>query len=167
MAWSWVLGSVDAADANWALEQHVCENRFFPTAADIIGRLRDRGARAIAGGDLPDWSVGWAEMVDAVARVGQYGDPAWSHPVIAEAVSRIGYRSFCVSLVAEQATWRAQYRQIHEQVVDRVRRSAREVAAAQLGGGATLTAIERSHAPEAAGTVVRQLLAWRQPGGAR
>ena len=73
----------------------------------------------------PSWEQAWKELNDAVRRVGSYGSPNWSHPVVAEAVQTLGYKEFCMSLTADSGTWRAQFRQIFENISARWQRAHR------------------------------------------
>lgn len=75
--------------------------------------------------DVPGWEQAWKELTDMVRKVGSYGSPTWSHPVVTEAVETLGYKEFCLSLTADTGTWRAQFRQIYENLANRWRRETR------------------------------------------
>ncbi len=66
---------------------------------------------------LPTWGDAWRELLDQIGRVGSYGTPAWSSPLVAEAVRQFGpWRETCAMEIADTGTHRAQFRQIFEAV---------------------------------------------------
>lgn len=97
----------------------------------------------------PSWEQAWKELNDAVKRVGSYGSPAWSHPTVAEAVETLGYKEYCMSLTAESGMWRAQFRQIFENISARWQRAHRPEPPAVVEWLAT--AIEARKQPELGG----------------
>lgn len=70
---------------------------------------------------LPTWGEAWEEVLNAIRRVGYTGQPAWSHPLIEQAVSRMGgWRLLCHMTIEETGTQRAQFRTVYESCASRV-----------------------------------------------
>lgn len=65
--------------------------RFFPAPAE----LRELAAEAL--GLAPGVDQAWSEVAAAIRAVGSYGQPRFSHPLIAGVVCRIGWRALCTS----------------------------------------------------------------------
>lgn len=76
----------EAAVAGW-----LKTGRFFPAPSE----LRELAAEAL--GVAPGIDQAWSEVVGAIRSVGVYGQPRFSHPLIAETVRRIGWRTLCGS----------------------------------------------------------------------
>lgn len=89
-----------------AVRQHIAVNKWPPTIAE----LRE-GCTAVTRPALPEWGEAWAEVLSAIQRVGSYGVPSFSHPLIAATVQRMGgWKVMCQMEISETATWRAQFR---------------------------------------------------------
>lgn len=89
-----------------AVRQHIAVNKWPPTIAE----LRE-GCTAVTRPALPEWGEAWAEVLTAIQRVGSYGVPSFSHPLIAATVQRMGgWKVMCQMEISETATWRAQFR---------------------------------------------------------
>jgi hypothetical protein len=71
------------------------EATFFPAAAEI--RKAAFGLKERESG-VPDGYSAFGEVMRAVGTVGFHGTPAWSHPLIGEALEAIGgWRLFCTA----------------------------------------------------------------------
>lgn len=92
-AWFRLLGDLDADALTAAIEDLATSGREFPPSA---GHLRKRACELVAPG-VPDADEAWDEVNSAMARVGSYGTPTWSHPAVSAAVETIGWRKLCLS----------------------------------------------------------------------
>jgi len=86
--------------------------------APSTGEIRQAAAeilRSVRG--VPSSYQAWQEVVRAMVDVGSYGTPAWSHPLIGQAVAALGWRNLCMSenAIAD----RARFIQAFEQLADR------------------------------------------------
>ena len=102
-----------------ATRQHLATSPHPPTVAELR-----KGAQAVTAPALPDWGEAWREMLDEIGRVGSYGTPSWSSPLVAEAVRQFGpWREVCAMEIADTGTHRAQFRQVYEALSARVQRT--------------------------------------------
>lgn len=93
--------------------------------APTVSQIREAAQALMVGGTdgLPDWTTAWTELNEQVRKVGIYGEPTWSHEIIAETVAALGYKSYCNSATADVAMWRAQFRNIFEITLERWKRN--------------------------------------------
>ena len=130
-----LLADLDITDLKAATRQHLATSPHPPTIADLRRLCAQVSAPA-----LPDWGEAWRELLDQIGRVGSYGAPSWSHPVIAEAVRQFGpWREVCAMEIDQTPTNRAQFRQIYEAIAGRAQRTAAllpEVRALAVARGA-------------------------------
>lgn len=95
---------------------------FPPNGGQILARIRQLANPEVDHGEA------WRLLNQATAKFGgRRGDEAleWieaQSPAAAEAVRCLGFRDYCMSNVEDQATWRAQYRDIFRNVSERKRR---------------------------------------------
>lgn len=115
-----LLADLDIVALKAATRQHLATSPHPPTVAELR-----KGVTALTDPALPDWGEAWREMLDQIGRVGSYGTPSWSHPVIAEAVRQLApWREVCAMEIADTGTHRAQFRQVYEAVTARAQRTA-------------------------------------------
>lgn len=115
-----LLADLDITDLKAATRQHLATSPHPPTIADLRRLCAQVSAPA-----MPDWGEAWRELLDQIGRVGSYGAPSWSHPVIAEAVRQFGpWREVCAMEIDQTPTNRAQFRQIYEAIAGRAQRTA-------------------------------------------
>ena len=130
-----LLADLDITDLKAATRQHLATSPHPPTIADLRRLCAQVSAPA-----MPDWGEAWRELLDQIGRVGSYGAPSWSHPVIAEAVRQFGpWREVCQMEIDQTPTNRAQFRQIYEAIAGRAQRTAAllpEVRALAVARGA-------------------------------
>ena len=130
-----LLADLDITDLKAATRQHLATSPHPPTIADLR-----RGCAQVSAPAMPDWGEAWRELLDQIGRVGSYGAPSWSHPVIAEAVRQFGpWREVCAMEIDQTPTNRAQFRQIYEAIAGRAQRTAAlipEVRALAVARGA-------------------------------
>ena len=130
-----LLADLDITDLKAATRQHLATSPHPPTIADLRRLCAQVSAPA-----MPDWGEAWRELLDQIGRVGSYGAPSWSHPVIAEAVRQFGpWREVCAMEIDQTPTNRAQFRQIYEAIAGRAQRTAAlipEVRALAVARGA-------------------------------
>lgn len=129
MVWLDALGDLDAglvraAMASWS-------GTWPPNPGELRAAALDL-AQISSKDALPGWEQAWKELTQMVKSKGSYGTPEWSHPVIAEAVDTLGYKEFCMSQTSDIATWRAQFRQIYENLASRWKRENRPEVPAVL-----------------------------------
>ena len=115
-----LLADLDIDTLKAATRQHIASGDWPPTIADLRRLCAQVSAPA-----MPDWGEAWRELLDQIGRVGSYGAPSWSHPVIAEAVRQFGpWREVCAMEIDQTPTNRAQFRQIYEAIAGRAQRAA-------------------------------------------
>ena len=95
---------------------------------------------------LPTAADAWAEVLTAIQRVGSYGMPAFSHPLIGQAVQGMGgWKVMCGMEIGETATWRAQFRTMYDAYAARHEQAANllpDVRAAAERNGALPAPVE-------------------------
>ena len=107
-----LLADLDIDSLRAATRQHIANDDWPPTVADLR-----RLCAQVSAPTLPDWGDAWREMLDQIARVGSYGTPFWSSPIIAEAVRQFGpWRELCAMEIAQTSTNRAQFRDVYNAV---------------------------------------------------
>ena len=129
LVWLDALGDLDAGLVRAAMA------RWSGTWPPNPGELREAALDLVetaSKDQLPGWEQAWKELTDGVKRIGSYGKPEWSHEVVSEAVDTLGYKEFCMSLTADIGTWRAQFRQIYENLAARWQRENRPEVPAVL-----------------------------------
>ena len=138
-----LLADLDITDLKAATRQHLATSPHPPTIADLR-----RGCAQVSAPAMPAWGEAWRELLDQIGRVGSYGTPSWSSPVVAEAVRRFGpWRELCAMEIDDTATHRAQFRDMYNAVAHR----ARETAA--LLPDVRALAVERGALPAPVGDV--------------
>ena len=93
-----------------AVSEHIAHNDEFPTIAGL--------RRLALAGQHPAPGDAWGEVVRQMQAVGRYRTPAFSHPLITQAVDQVGgWQALCKSdnLVAD----RAHFLRIYEELVRR------------------------------------------------
>ena len=86
-----MLADLDFETARAAALKCMAQSTFFPSVAEIR-----RAAAEIKAG-IPTAEEAWAEVRREIGRVGTYAQPAFSHPLIAEAARAIGWWNLCMS----------------------------------------------------------------------
>lgn len=97
-----MLADIPASILLAAAHEHVSRKAFFPT----ISELRDAAFGLIeAAQELPDPYQAWAEVKQAMKKVGHKGAPTFSHPLIAQVVEMFDWTDLCQSdnVVADRA----------------------------------------------------------------
>ena len=116
--WFSLLGDLEYAVLNAAIQQYMLTNKFQPTIAD----LREL-ATTIKNGDVPDWGEGWEKVLKAIRFYGSYRESealATFDPLTRTCVERLGFRNICMS---ENINYdRANFRMIYEQLQERTKK---------------------------------------------
>lgn len=116
--WHKLLGDLPYNVAEMALVKVLATARFWPTVAEI----REAAASLMAP-QLLTGGEAWAEVCEQMRRVGSYGVPEWSHPVIGRAVDAMGgWRHLCMS--EEPMADRAHFLRIYDTLAARERETA-------------------------------------------
>lgn len=118
--WFGLLGDLDYAVLNAAIQKYMLTNKFPPTIAD----LREI-ATTISTGAIPDWGEGWEQVLNAIRKFGSYRETealASMDELTQTCVRRIGFRNICMSenITAD----RANFRMIYEQIADRTKKES-------------------------------------------
>lgn len=139
----------EAAVAAW-----LKTGRFFPAPAE----LRELAAQAL--GVAPAVDQAWAEVATAIRSIGSYGQPRFSHPLIAEVVHRIGWRALCAS--ETPAADREWFGRLYQAYRTRLLREADLAAVAQRIGSRQPAALppERGYRPLGSPVAVQPRPAW-------
>lgn len=100
--------------------QHIAENRFFPSVAELreladrIASYRDRRPTALEA---------WGEVIQQVHSIGSWRKPEFSSPLIARCVECIGWHTICYSEMI--AAERARFIEAYDELVKREREERR------------------------------------------
>lgn len=118
MAWADVVGDLDANLLRRAAAM-LSDREFAPTP----GQLRLKAIRLLAASHglpvPPEFDRAWAEIQEALHRIGSYGRPTWSHSALAQTVDSIGWQTICLTDTANLSTLRAQVRDMYATAVGR------------------------------------------------
>lgn len=113
--WFSLLGDLEYAVLNAAIQKYMLTNRFPPTIAD----LREL-SETIRSGMLPDWGEGWEKVLKAIRSFGYMRETEALQSMdelTQTCVKRLGWRNLCMSENANQD--RANFRMIFEQLSER------------------------------------------------
>lgn len=119
--WTDMFSDIDAGYVRAALQQ-LSGREFFPPLGVIRDRALDLERSASGVAAAPGWEPAWDEIWRSVRLDGRYAQPpdeAWSHPVVAELVAAFGWQILCDTLTEDLPTVRAQFRDMHGQIVAR------------------------------------------------
>ena len=118
--WFGLLGDLEYAVLNAAIQKYMLTNRFPPTIAD----LREISA-TIQNGNIPDWGEGWEKVMKAIRRFGIYRESeavATMDEITQTCVKRLGWRNLCLS--ENNNHDRANFRIIYEQLSERMKKES-------------------------------------------
>lgn len=118
--WFSLLGDLEYAVLNAAIQKYMLTNKFPPTIAD----LRDM-ATTISAGEIPDWGEGWEQVLQAIRRFGTYRETEAINSMdeLTQAcVRRLGWRNLCMS--DNNNHDRANFRMIYEQLAERKKKES-------------------------------------------
>ena len=116
--WFALLGDLEYAVLNAAIQKYMLTNKFPPTIAD----LREI-ATTIFAGDVPDWGEGWEKVLNAIRFYGFYRETealATMDDLTKTCVQRLGWRNLCMS--ENNNMDRANFRMIYEQLQERAKK---------------------------------------------
>lgn len=119
VAWHRMLGDLDYQLADAALAKHAATSQYPPTIAEIRS-----AALSLTPSELPDGEDAWAEVLQAMQKVGYMGTPEWSHPVIAKCVAAMwgNWRNACGAVMTETlGVDRAQFLRMFQTMTKRER----------------------------------------------
>lgn len=143
-----LLRDYPAEAVRHAVLRHIADSPWFPRVSELRARLAD------AADGEEDGEHAWGVVQDAVRRVGAYGQPTWSDPVIAETMAALGWVGagwvdFCRSehVEADRAHFVQWYRQTRRR--RKLRRDEADTVTALASMGVDLRAIGQGpKAPE-------------------
>lgn len=118
--WFALLGDMEYAVLNAAIQKYMLTNKFPPTIAD----LREI-ATTISFGEIPDWGEGWEQVLMAIRKFGSYRETEALESmdeITKTCVKRLGFRNICLSENINQD--RANFRMIYEQLTERTRKES-------------------------------------------
>ena len=116
--WFALLGDLDYAVLNAAIQKYMLTKKFPPTIAD----LREL-ATTIAAGDIPDWGEGWEKVLKAIRFYGYMRETEalqTMDELTQTCVKRLGWRNLCMSENNDHD--RANFRMIYEQLGERTKK---------------------------------------------
>lgn len=116
--WFALLGDLEYAVLNAAIQKYMLTNKFPPTIAD----LREI-ATTICTGAIPDWGEGWEQVLNAIRRYGYCRETEaleTMDELTKTCVKRLGWRNLCMSENNNQD--RANFRMIYEQLAERTKK---------------------------------------------
>lgn len=129
-AWQWAFEDQRDEDVAAAVKLHIRQSKWFPKPAELLELIAEQ---TVAAGLLPEEA--WLEVLREVSRVGlRRGDERrFSDPLIAEAVSAVGWGLICTADAAEA---RKQFVFTLRAVIGRARRARQHGAAGLALAGA-------------------------------
>ena len=142
LAYFMALADIPDESLIQAVSEHIAHSDEFPTIAGL--------RRLALAGNHPAPGDAWGEAARQMQEVGRYRTPAFSHPLITQAVDQIGgWQALCESdnLVAD----RAHFLRIYEELVRR--ETAGKVSFPIL----LKTTVARSTSPKQIGNVIQAL----------
>lgn len=158
--WLSVCGEMSRLWPRQPMPPEACE-AWYPLLADLDGQAVREAVKAIAlepGNQFPPslgdlraaaepcklatWEQALAEIRALVHKVGAYrGPPEVDDPVLAELIEVYGWQSLCAMNLAD-STARAQFRDTHRSVVERIADKHRRRISREVGSGPALRAVE-------------------------
>lgn len=116
-----LLLDLPAADVLAAVEMLAAEGERFAPNPGQIRKAAVEMATIAAGSDMPDADDALSEVYEAIARVGYYRTPTWSHEAIGAAVDAFGgWQAVCLDENPE--AFRAHFMKLYASAVTRRRR---------------------------------------------
>ena len=115
--WYRLLADIPYQAADLFLQRWVATHPFSPAISEIR-----EGVASLSGRSVPDWGMGWREVLTAVSRYGYMNEPKALEslsPVTRAAVERLGWKNICLS--DEEGMIRAGFRQCFEAAARRAR----------------------------------------------
>ena len=91
-AWALMLADIPAEVGKAAVVKVCRESDFFPSVAQIVAAAELIDPRT---DELPSSADAWGEVYKQIQYTGQYRIPTWTNPVIARAVSAMGWTQLC------------------------------------------------------------------------
>jgi hypothetical protein len=116
--WHRMLGDLPAEECYAAVEELLTTALHPPGIGDIRRLVATRRVGA------PDEAAAWEEVRLAIGRCGRDKEPEWSHPVIAEAVSALGWVTICNSNIDAEMATRAHFRGFYQSRIEHWERGA-------------------------------------------
>ena len=116
--WFALLGDMDYAVLNAAIQKYMLTNKFPPTIAD----LREIGT-TISNGEIQEWGEGWEKVLNAIRYFGFYRETEaleTMDDLTRTCVKRLGWRNLCMS--ENNNMDRANFRMIYEQLSNRAKK---------------------------------------------
>lgn len=107
--WFELLCDLQGAAVQAAVVHMARSTKAFPSVAEI---------RQHATPSHGDYGAAWGELMDQIRREGYCGSPVFSDPLLPEVVKRLGgWQPLCEAMrVADEPTWRAQFRGIYQEL---------------------------------------------------
>lgn len=111
-----LLQDIDGEELKVAVLHCLSESgrAFAPSIGEIRGAVSELRRMSY---NVPSSYEAWQEVLMQFAEAGYYNTPKFSHPLIAEAVRRMGWRQLCLS--EDQIADRARFIQCYEQLTNR------------------------------------------------
>ncbi len=125
--WSDMLGDFDSRDVRAAMV--AWQGDWPPNPGQLRRATQEFVRRSNGDAGVPDLDQAYAEVLEAVRRIGYTGSPEWSHPAVAQAVRAVGgWRAICES--DNEPALRAHFAQMYRSASARITRESEVVAPA-------------------------------------
>lgn len=131
-----LLADIPPGDLQATVDQCIAECKFLPTVAEIRERYH---ALTRTMGQLTA-SDAWGQVKAEIRRIGSWGVPEFSDPIIAKVVRNMGWNELCMSESPEGVD-RAQFERAYNETLNRGEQvqkllpQAREMAERRITGG--------------------------------
>ncbi len=117
-----LLADIPEQALRQAVLEHISRSTYFPTVAE----LRQAAFELIeASSPIPNEYEAWSEVEKEIQRCGHYGEPEFSHALIARSVELLGWRYLCLS--ENPVSDRAQFLKAYAGLVESARKDARRL----------------------------------------
>lgn len=117
-----ILLDLPADDVLAAVEMLAAEGERFAPNPGQVRKTAVEMATIAAGSDMPDADEALGEVYEAIARVGHYGTPEWSHEAIGATVDALGGWQEAVCHHENTEAFRAHFLKLYASAVTRRRR---------------------------------------------
>lgn len=109
------LADIPAPDLAMAARHHIATSKWPPTVAE----LREAHHALTKPATLTAMEA-WGEVIQALRRVGSWGTPSWSSPLVEATVNALGgWPSMCAMDIQDTPTVRAQFRDAYNALLGR------------------------------------------------
>lgn len=123
-----MLEDLDRDTSSAAVERLIKTSKWLPTVAEIRAAAAEvtHGPKRLGG-------EAWGEVIAEIRRVGWYGSPIFTDPLVGQAVRMLGWQTLCVS--TNEMSDRARFIELYDGLAERERSNTVASIGLQLPAG--------------------------------